>query len=97
VSDRPVDLISDNVDCVIRGGDLHRPVAGGAAHRHAPLVTVASPEYLRAHGTPKHPSDLEERHTSWSTTFPRAPAGRYPHVFEKDGESLESPAATSCR
>jgi LysR family transcriptional regulator for bpeEF and oprC len=35
VSDRHVDLISDNVDCVIRGGAVHRPVAGGAPGRQA--------------------------------------------------------------
>ena len=32
VSDRTVDLIGDNVDCVIRGGRAERPVAGGAPH-----------------------------------------------------------------
>ena len=32
VSDRTVDLIGDNVDCVIRGGRAERPVTGGAPH-----------------------------------------------------------------
>ncbi|WP_263145764.1 LysR family transcriptional regulator [Pseudomonas sp. RIT-PI-AD] len=58
-SDRPVDLIREGVDCVLRGGDLHdqslvaRPLCG------MPQVTCASPEYLRRHGRPRCLEDLE--------------------------------------
>lgn len=52
VSDRPVELIREGVDCVLRAGDTHdnslviRPLA--------PLRqrTCASPAYLERHGTP---------------------------------------------
>ena len=88
VSDRPVDLVSDNVDCVIRGGDLLEQslVARRIANLH--LVTVATPEYLAQYGTPVHPLELEERHVMINYFSPRT--GRpYPNVFEKDGERIE--------
>src|ERR1700748_2571952 len=58
VSDRPVDLIGDGVDCVIRGGELadNSLVARRIANLHH--VTRARPLYLNARGTPSHPSEL---------------------------------------
>ena len=58
VSDRPIDLIGEGVDCVIRGGDM--PDSTLVARRLADLtwVTCAAPSYLRARGTPDHPTDL---------------------------------------
>jgi DNA-binding transcriptional LysR family regulator len=63
VSDRTVDLIGENVDCVLRAGELTDPslVARriGDIHR----IACASPAYLARFGVPEHPSDLEdERH-----------------------------------
>jgi LysR family transcriptional regulator for bpeEF and oprC len=60
VSDRPVDLLGDNVDCVIRGGELtdQSLVARRIGEFH--FVTCATPEYLRRHGTPTHPSQFGE-------------------------------------
>jgi LysR family transcriptional regulator for bpeEF and oprC len=58
-SDRPVDLIEEGVDCVVRGGNLidssllvARRI--GALH----FVTCAAPSYLAIHGRPTHPDDL---------------------------------------
>jgi LysR family transcriptional regulator, regulator for bpeEF and oprC len=61
VSDRPVDLIGEGVDCVVRGGALADTSL--VARRIADLdwVTCASPVYLKARGRPKHPSDLTAR------------------------------------
>ena len=58
VSDRPVDLIGEGVDCVIRGGELADTSL--VARRIADLewVTCASPLYLGARGTPRHPCEL---------------------------------------
>ena len=58
VSDRPIDLIGEGIDCVVRGGDLADTSL--VARRIADLdwVTCASPLYLGARGTPKHPSEL---------------------------------------
>lgn len=88
VGDRPVDLVGDNVDCVIRGGDLVEQSLVARRIGNLPLAAVATPEYLAQHGTPAHPLELESRHVMINFFSPRT--GRpYPHVFEKDGERLE--------
>ena len=58
-SDRHVDLIDENVDCVIRGGAITDPslVARHIGDLQAGLY--AAPSYLKRHGTPDHPSALE--------------------------------------
>ena len=89
VTDRPVDLISDNVDCVIRGGELVEQSLVARRVGNMRLVTVAAPSYLREHGTPQHPSELEfdgHRTVNYFSTRTGRP---YPHLFERDGEKLE--------
>ena len=60
--DRLVDLVREGVDCVIRAGQLRdsnliaRPLA------MMPQVVCASPGYLAAHGTPRHPDELAGHH-----------------------------------
>lgn len=58
-SDRHVDLIDENVDCVIRGGAITDPslVARHIGDLQAGLY--AAPSYLDRHGTLGHPSALE--------------------------------------
>jgi LysR family transcriptional regulator for bpeEF and oprC len=88
VSDRPVDLISDNVDCVIRGGELTEQSLVARRIANISLITVASPDYLKRNGTPAHPSDLERGHTT--VGFFSSQTGRfYPEIFAKDGETVE--------
>ncbi|WP_394846527.1 LysR family transcriptional regulator [Pendulispora brunnea] len=62
VSDRPVDIVRENVDCVLRACPLLE--SSWVARRVAELehVTCASPAYLKRYGTPEHPSDLARRH-----------------------------------
>jgi DNA-binding transcriptional LysR family regulator len=62
VSDRPVDLLGDRVDCVIRGGTLSDPSLIARRLGTLEFVTCATPEYLASHGTPLHPIDLENGH-----------------------------------
>ncbi len=64
VSDRMVDLVGENVDCVIRAGSLTEQEQSLVA-RHIgdlPWVTCATPKYLKRYGTPTHPSDLDSGH-----------------------------------
>jgi LysR family transcriptional regulator, regulator for bpeEF and oprC len=61
VSDRPVDLIGDNVDCVIRGGEITDPSLVARRIGSFQFVCCATPEYLRRHGQPNHPRELEQR------------------------------------
>lgn len=58
VSDRPVDLIGDGVDCVIRGGELADNSLVARRIANLDYVTCASPVYLDARGVPAHPSEL---------------------------------------
>lgn len=59
VSDRVVDLIGENVDCVVRGGEPGDP---SLVARHVGDLAIrlyAAPSYLARAGMPAHPLDLE--------------------------------------
>ncbi len=59
VSDREVDVIADNVDCVIRGGSPADPALVARPLRSLPLGFHASPGYVQRFGIPGHPRALE--------------------------------------
>jgi DNA-binding transcriptional LysR family regulator len=61
VSDRPVDLVGEGVDCVIRGGELDDNSLVARHIADLDWVTCASPLYLKARGVPTHPDDLMAR------------------------------------
>ena len=63
VGDRSVDLIGDNVDCVVRGGEIRDQSLIARRVGDVQLVTCATPGYLKAHGLPVHPKDLDTGHT----------------------------------
>lgn len=88
VSDRSVDLLADNVDCVLRGGELLDQSLVARRVANMPLIAVASPAYLQAHGTPTHPEQLESEHTMVNH-FSTRNGRHYPNEFEKDGQVLE--------
>ncbi len=58
LSDRVVDLAAEGYDCAVRVGDF--PDSSLVSQRLADnrRLCVATPDYLRRHGTPRHPSDL---------------------------------------
>ncbi|WP_306225804.1 LysR substrate-binding domain-containing protein [Bosea beijingensis] len=62
VGDRPVNLIEESVDCVIRGGKLADTMLVSRLLFNDPLVTCAAPDYLAKHGIPTSPSGLERHH-----------------------------------
>ncbi len=59
-SDRKIDLIADGMDLAIRIGDL--PDSSLIARKIAvvSMVAAASPAYLKEHGVPETPEDLEK-------------------------------------
>lgn len=59
VSDRMVDIIGENVDCVVRGGELTDQSLMARRLGDLQLGVYAAPGYLRRLGTPQHPGDLE--------------------------------------
>ncbi len=88
VGDRPVDLISENVDCVLRGGDLVEQTLVARRIASLSLMTVASPDYLKRHGVPRHPKELEQGHTT--VGFFSARTGRFhPETFTRGDEIVE--------
>ena len=59
-SDRKVDLIDENVDCVVRGGELTDLSLRARHVANLPLGVYAAPAYLARAGIPAHPLALEE-------------------------------------
>lgn len=62
VSDRMVDIIGDNVDCVVRGGELTDQSLMARRVGDLQLKVYAAPSYLAHAGTPVHPRELDDTH-----------------------------------
>lgn len=88
VSDRHADLIGENIDCVIRGGVLTDLSLVARQIGAASWVTCATPAYLKQHGVPQHPRELERDHVVVS--YLSARSGRVmPMPFARGAEKLE--------
>jgi DNA-binding transcriptional LysR family regulator len=88
VSDRVVDVIGDNVDCVVRGGELTNPALSARRVGELRLGVYATPDYLARAGTPTHPRELEDTHHR-IVGFRWARSGRpLPYAMERDGERV---------
>ena len=88
VSDRPVDLIGENVDCVVRAGALtdQSMIARRIGTFH--FVTCASPSYLQRYGEPRHPSDLDGGHHVVGY-FKARTGTSFPWTFTTESEQIE--------
>ena len=85
--DRPVDLLAEGVDCVIRGGFTHDDTLVARALGAFDVVTCAAPSYLARRGTPTTPQAL---HAHACVNFFSAKSGRvFPFEFERGGEKIE--------
>ncbi len=62
VSDRIVDLIGENIDCVVRGGELTDQSLMARRVGDLQLGVYAAPSYLKLAGKPAHPRELEDTH-----------------------------------
>lgn len=88
VSDRIVDLISDNIDCVIRGGVIKEQSLAARLLGQASVTTCASPGYLQHFGKPADPGELENKHRLIS--YHSALTNRLiPAVFQRGDERVE--------
>lgn len=88
VSDRTVDLISDNVDCVVRGGEIADQSLVARRIGELQLKVYAAPAYLERHGAPGHPRELEgpDHHI---VGFLWARLGKpFPYAMQRDGETV---------
>jgi DNA-binding transcriptional LysR family regulator len=59
VSDRNIDVIGENVDCVVRGGEITVPSLVAKHIGDLKLGLYAAPDYLRREGTPSHPAGIK--------------------------------------
>ena len=89
VSDRMVDIIGENVDCVVRGGELTDQSLMARRVGDLQLGVFAAPRYLARVGTPSHPRELEDS-AHRIVGFLWARTGRaLPYAMRSDTERLE--------
>lgn len=77
-SPRKVDLLREGFDIAIRSGQLADSELVITPLASRTVVTAASPDYLKAHGTPQRPEDLENH----SCIITSDPAWRFCHNGE---------------
>ena len=88
VSDRVVDLIDENVDCVVRGGELTDLSLMARHIGDLQLGVYAAPSYVERAGTPVHPRELEDTHHR-IVGFLWARTGKvFPYAMRCNGERV---------
>ncbi len=60
VTDRPINLIEESVDCALRVGTLGDSGLIARKIGDLELINVAAPGYLERFGAPQHPADLDQ-------------------------------------
>ncbi|CAI8927529.1 MULTISPECIES: LysR family transcriptional regulator [Pseudomonas] len=89
VSDRIVDIIDENVDCVVRGGELLDQSLMARRVADLQLGVFAAPSYLARVGTPVHPQELENSDHR-VVGFIWARTGKpVPYTLHRGGEHLQ--------
>ncbi len=89
VSDRIVDMIDENVDCVVRGGELTDQSLMARRVGDLQLGVFAAPSYLARVGQPLHPRELEDSHQR-IVGFLWARTGKaLPYAMRNGAESLQ--------
>ena len=82
-NDRPVDLLEEGVDCVLRGGELQDSSLVARRVGSLKFLTCASPAYIEKYGMPTTPADIE-RHLG--VHYFSSKTGKiYEFDFSKDG------------
>lgn len=88
LSDRPADLIGENLDLAVRAGAIDDQSLIARRIGEMMLITCATPGYLAKHGTPQHPRDLEDGHLAIG--YRRAGTSRIlPLTFASAKETIE--------
>ena len=89
VSDRMVDLIDENVDCVVRGGELTDQSLMARRVGDLQLGVYAAPSYLERAGRPSHPRELEDSHHRTVGYLWSRSGKPFPYAMHRDGERIE--------
>lgn len=81
-TDRPVDLVHEGIDCVIRGGEISDESLVARRLGDFRMRTYAAPAYLKKHG---EPHSLEELERHQLILFASSKTGRIlPMIYEQD-------------
>lgn len=95
LSDRVVDIVNEGYDCAVRVGNL--PDSSLVSIRLADnrRLCVATPGYLKRHGTPGHPSDLA-RHQCLSLSSDASQTRGWAFTVEGEVTHLKPPGRLDC-
>ncbi|MER9518045.1 LysR substrate-binding domain-containing protein [Mesorhizobium sp. M0614] len=88
LTDSVIDLMAERADVAIRAGPLSESRLVARKLGQSPVVVVAAPSYLEAHGTPLTPADLD-RHNRMGFGFVRHIDG-WPFL-DADGRAIMVP------
>ncbi|GAB3258481.1 LysR family transcriptional regulator [Chitinimonas naiadis] len=88
VTDRPVDLLSENIDCVIRGGAITDQSLVARQVALVDFTVCATPAYLATRRLPGNPHELVEGYCV-IRSFSARSGKMFPFVLSKDGERFE--------
>jgi len=91
LSDRVVDIAGEGYDCAVRVGDMPDSSLVSVRMADNRRLCVATPEFLKRHGTPEHPQDLNRfdclvlssdasQTRGWAFRVPRNAPGRPPEA-----------------
>ncbi|MBV8468322.1 MAG: LysR family transcriptional regulator [Burkholderiaceae bacterium] len=94
VTDRTLDLVGENIDCAIRSV-ADDPALVTKRLGSLRWTTCASPEFLRRHGVPKHPTDISKKEFPVAGYFSARTGLVQPLRFLDQGELIEVPATNS--
>ncbi|WP_073267534.1 LysR family transcriptional regulator [Phytopseudomonas punonensis] len=87
-SDRPVDLIREGVDCVVRAGEVHDVSLVARPLAQLKQITCASSRYIELHGLPQSLDELQNGHQAVNYVSPLT-GRRFAFDFMVDGERQE--------
>jgi DNA-binding transcriptional LysR family regulator len=103
--DRYTDLVAQGIDVAVRMGKLADSSLGARFLGANPWVLVASPTYLRKHGTPRKPTELSSHETLiytsvqgsdvWRVVSPRGEASTVPITARLRSNNLSAVLAAA--
>ncbi|CAB3765250.1 LysR family transcriptional regulator [Paraburkholderia solisilvae] len=94
VTDRSLDIIGENIDCVIRGGPITENSMVAKLVGQVSWVTCAAPSYLEQFGIPRHPNELLKGHRF--VAYRSAQTGRIlPAEFIRNSEKISLSGASA--
>lgn len=88
-SDRTIDLIRENVDCVVRGGELTDQSLRARRVGELWFRAYASPDYLARAGMPSRPQQLEDPHHRVVAFLSSRTGKPLALAVQRDGERAE--------